>query len=157
MPRGAGGSFYVDASEFTAMLGRSSVASAEFKKALRKSLRKVGNEAAQAARDDVMKPPESSGNGPHTGLRAGIARGIRTTVLAGGANAGVVIRSRGHLAVKYNDPRGWRHPVFGNRNNWVTQVGRPDYFEGPIRRNEPRYRAEIQLILGEAWSRFDGK
>jgi hypothetical protein len=37
--------------------------------------------------------------------------------------------------------RGWRHPVYGNREKWVTQKGRPDWFTDAVKGDRERYTA----------------
>ncbi|WP_143082137.1 hypothetical protein [Nonomuraea wenchangensis] len=67
------------------------------------------------------------------GLRDTIARAIRSDLKTSGRSAGVKISVKGQLIPpdqrvlpKYLDSAsGWRHPVFGNRENWAAQKGRP--------------------------------
>lgn len=58
---------------------------------------------------------------------------------------GAQVGPYGHRLAKLSDttlaPR-WRHPVFGNRRVWKTNVGQPWFFV-TIRAAEPRFRAAV--------------
>ncbi|MEV0085261.1 hypothetical protein [Saccharopolyspora sp. NPDC050642] len=82
------------------------------------------------------------------GLRASIARAVRVQMSVGGRSASVRIRTQTRhlpkdqrkLPSHLNDGR-WRHPVFGNRDRWVTQTARPaGWFESAMRRHGPKVR-----------------
>jgi hypothetical protein len=48
-----------------------------------------------------------------------------------------------------------RHPVFGNRHRWVTQWVTPSpWWDGTVRRHQPRMRAETERILDDLKSRL---
>lgn len=88
-------------------------------------------------------PPDTS-----TNLRGRLA--AATTVDPQGVGIrfevhGERVGRAGHRLAKLTDtelaPR-WRHPVFGNRRVWRTNVGRPWFFV-TIRRAEPRFRAAV--------------
>lgn len=75
--------------------------------------------------------------GASSRLRQRIAQGLSTRVVTGSRRQSVLIRTSGPREGGYNlallwEKRIWRHPVFGNRNAWVYQQGRP-YFYDPIR------------------------
>lgn len=84
------------------------------------------------------------------GLRDTIARAIRSEFRTTGRSAGVKISVKGTLIPpdqrvlpKYLDsPKGWRHPVFGNRQNWVRQKGRP-WWSVTIQPHADKARREI--------------
>lgn len=42
----------------------------------------------------------------------------------------------------------FRHPVFGNRNNWVNQAARP-FFETAVRRTQPQIEQAIVAVMDE--------
>jgi len=83
------------------------------------------------------------------GLRATVARATRVQVALGGRSAGVRIRTQTrHLPPdqrrlpRHLDRGQWRHPVFGNRDAWVTQTASPPgWFTTTMRRHGPRIRA----------------
>lgn len=126
------------------------------KRDLTKGLREAGGPAAQAARDDILSMP---GGLPHPGpsLRRSVADGVKVSAsLAAGDSAGVSIKAaRGGPRGFTNAPRrlaapgGWRHPVYGNRENWVDQIGRPDWFARPIRRHADDFKAKCLDALQE--------
>ncbi|SDZ55141.1 hypothetical protein SAMN05216215_10973 [Saccharopolyspora shandongensis] len=82
------------------------------------------------------------------GLRATIARAVRLQMSTGARSASVRIRTQTRFLPedqrklpKYMDDGRWRHPVFGNRDRWVTQTARPaGWFESAMRRHGPRVR-----------------
>ena len=90
------------------------------------------------------------------GLRASIARGVKSRV----KYSGIIVGAR--IAVdasalpadqrklpKYLDrPRGWRHPVFGNPEAWVTQYGAP-WFKPPIQRRLPAIRKAVAEAVAD--------
>lgn len=79
-----------------------------------------------------------------TGLRRTVAGAVTTRVFASGAKAGVEIRipqakmpaDQRKLPRYLDSTGGWRHPVFGNRDNWVRQTGSP-YFYVTLSRRAP--------------------
>lgn len=85
------------------------------------------------------------------GLRAAIAAGVYTKIDYGNPNIRIVVQAslpadQAKLPRYLNDPKGWRHPVFGNRDAWVTQRGKP-YFEPPILRQRTAIVAELVKAL----------
>jgi hypothetical protein len=88
-------------------------------------------------------PPDTS-----TNLRGRLA--AATTVEQQGIGIrfevhGAQVGKAGHRLAKLTDvtlaPR-WRHPVFGNRKVWKTNVGQPWFFV-TIRAAEPRFREAV--------------
>lgn len=78
------------------------------------------------------------------GLRESIARAVAGSISTSSARTGVSVtwkaaaakmpnRQR-RLPKDFNSPKGWRHPVFGNRENWVAQKGTP-FFDVVIKRH----------------------
>lgn len=85
------------------------------------------------------------------GLRDTIARAVSTSVSASGpAGVNATWRTRADrmpnrqrkLPKNFNSPKGWRHPVFGNRNVWATQLGRP-YFDVVIKKHRDELAAKV--------------
>lgn len=91
------------------------------------------------------------------GLRATIARGAKSSVRFSGKRVGLRIfmdnshmpRSQRNLPSHLDNPRGWRHPVFGNRSTWVTQRGEP-YFRRVMVRHTPRVREVVRRAVSDA-------
>lgn len=94
------------------------------------------------------------------GLRATVARTIQSRVKYSGNSVGVRVRSdpfvmpnkQRRLPAHLNNPKGWRHPVWGNRENWVRQTGEP-WFDVTLRKHTPRIRQaairEVNTALRE--------
>jgi hypothetical protein len=52
------------------------------------------------------------------------------------------------LPRRLDSDKGWRHPVFGNRSNWVSQKGGP-YFATTIKKRAPAFRQAIVDAMDE--------
>ena len=125
-------------------------------RSLRKTLRDVGQIGVDGVRE--MLAMGSPDGGPDEGTnRAALAAGTRAAVSFAKRGGSVRIVTSGSklsaehraLLAAYNT-RSWRHPVFGNRDNWDDQAGRP-YFYGPIRKAGKKEMAEgIQAAVNDA-------
>lgn len=79
------------------------------------------------------------------GLRETIARAISGSISTGSRKTGVSItwkaaaakmpNKQRTLPKSFNSDKGWRHPVFGDREAWVTQKGFP-YFDTTIKKHQ---------------------
>lgn len=91
----------------------------------------------------------------HTGLRARLAKGV-------GVQVGVGNSARMRITTRMDDPteaalprgedngiRGWRHPVFGNTDNWVHQPG-GSWFRETIADDRDLIEQRLQDVLDEA-------
>lgn len=137
-------------------------------KAMRKELSKSLREAVKPAAAEVKAtvrtlPVTTTSTGTHAarargskrtaerGLRAAIAAGVFIKIDYGNPNIRIVVQARlpedqAKLPRYLNDPKGWRHPVYGNRSAWVAQRGKP-YFEPPILRRQPAILTELGKAL----------
>lgn len=149
--------FRTDAADLRNLLGKSSQVPERLRSALRKRIRQAAQVAADDSKRTVLGAPGTRSRHPrHTGLRQGIADGIKVSVMTG-ARAGVTIRSTGaglpadkrSLVLAYESRKGWRHPVFGDTERWVTQLGRP-YFGAVIFKHRPEVTAAVEAALREA-------
>ncbi len=144
---------YVDTKQFRTLAGKSSQLEPKLKRALRKNIRQIAEVAAQDSRQTVLSGP--AGSGPQTGLRAGIAAGIKVTLMTGNT-AGIIIRATGSglpasqkkLVRAYNKPGGWRHPVF-KTGTWARQQGRP-YFGSVIIQHKDQVTRAVELAMYQA-------
>ncbi len=92
-----------------------------------------------------------------TGLRARVAAGVKSRVQYSGIRYGARVyvdpsnlpQSQRRLPRYLDSPKGWRHPVFGNREKWVAQYGEP-YFAGTMQRHTPRIRREVHDAVKKA-------
>lgn len=94
-------------------------------------------------------------SGKSTGLRRRMAAATSAQVRTAGRNPGVKVRVRrarmGDQASlpKVTNEGVWRHPVFGDRETWVTQTSRRGWFDTANRRSAPGVRREIKKILDD--------
>ncbi|MFT2016292.1 hypothetical protein ACMA1D_10680 [Streptomyces sp. 796.1] len=94
---------------------------------LRKEMRDAVKPFVRQAQQKVRTLPVA-GNAGHTGLRRKVARGVRATAAVGGRRGSYMrivtsMPEENQVMIPrgLDGERGWRHPVFGNRNEWVTQ------------------------------------
>jgi len=141
----------IEARDFTNALAQAKAFDSKLYTELRANLRRVGNEAAQDARREVMKPPRKvvtstrlkvfhsqrvtagGQRGPVTysahHLRQGIRDGIKVSIKAtpNARQVGVFIVSKGSdersviLKRVWDFPKGFRHPVFADANRTRKQ------------------------------------
>ena len=106
----------------------------------------------------------STGGLPHGGqpLRTAVAQQVESYVRLSGKSpgAGVRVRKYGMPRGFNNAPRrlnarkGWRHPVFGNTNVWVHQVGEPGWFDDNTTRFAGRYRVAVKRAMDDMAERI---
>lgn len=108
-----------------------------------------------------VAPPAGGSDG--TAFRAGLAAATEAVPLSNGVRfrvdgAAVGRGSRGHRLAMLSDtelaPR-WRHPVHGNRERWVTQLGMPWFFSS-IRPEEPRFASGVGQAMDKTIRRIAG-
>ena len=145
----------VDTHELRALILRlREVQDKRIKSALRKTLRESADIAVAGVREEVLKPaPQRFGSGARsrsTGLRADIAKATKASITGGSdrnggqvsivaANARLSPRHKG-MAKAYNAGE-FRHPLWGNRNQWKSQRGQRNYFgKGVAGRREEMMR-----------------
>lgn len=103
---------------------------------IRGGMTKVGPQARQAVAQAARNLPAHGRR--HTGLRSLIARSVQARSATEGENVALVVGIRRDvMGTKHSLPghieQGqWRHPVFGNRENWVTQTGKRGWFTDAI-------------------------
>lgn len=102
---------------------------------LRKNMKAVGNEGADAVRAKLgLASPSGSAAPMDAGVRAALISATRVSVSFSARSAGVKITTSPSglsaadkgLAKGFNSKK-FRHPTFGDRTKWVAQPGRP-YF-----------------------------
>jgi hypothetical protein len=109
---------------------------AEVKKRFRKELRAVAQPFVPLVRNSIRSIPSKR---PYSaeGLRGRLSKATRVEVRTVGRDAGVAIRVDGRkmpskmkaLPKGMEGTKRWRHPVFGNREVWVTQRPHPYFFK----------------------------
>jgi hypothetical protein len=108
--------------------------------------------ASRFARSGRTRRPRAS----HS-LRSYIRGAIKSRVAYTGRRIGAKIfvdpsalpPSQRNLPKHVDNPRGWRHPVWGHRDRWSHQSGTP-YFSGPIERHYTRIAADVQAEVDKA-------
>jgi hypothetical protein len=136
----------IDATEFVKFYKAVSQIDPEIKKALRKHLMETAKPIVEDVRKAALAIPSSRGTGEtrkkkgqSLGLRASIAAAVKSDFNGTGRGAVVHVRvsrtrflavsGRENVSLPYymegRRRRPWRHPVFGNRENWVEQDEHP--------------------------------
>jgi hypothetical protein len=135
-------------------LGRA-LRSVEDGKQLRKDLIKNIKAALKPSADEAKSSIKSmSSTGVRRGglsLRGEVARRVVVETRLSGRSVGARVRAKKTPRVrgfdsapkKLNRPGGWRHPWFGERAWWFPQMGKPDWFDGPMRAGKSRYRKGV--------------
>ena len=107
---------------------------------LRRELRKASDDAIKDMRGVL-------GSGP---IGNAIGRGIRTQVQSSKSRQGIrIVQTDTHPLAKAFNKAVFRHPVFGNRENWVSQSGRP-YFGSVISKHRNAIQDAVQRALDDA-------
>lgn len=125
----------------------------ELKKRFRKELRKAAAPLVPKVRASIRSIPSSRSYSPD-GLRGALSKAVKLEVKTTGRQAGVAIRVDGRkmpshmksLPSMVEGKKRWRHPVFGNRENWVNQPSEP-YFYHVVRVAGPASRAAVGKVL----------
>lgn len=80
------------------------------------------------------------------GLREAAARTVRIQITTRGiriiSDSKAMPANQRTLPKRLDSPKGWRHPVFGNRQVWVTERGKP-WFGATIQQHAPEFRAAV--------------
>lgn len=131
---------------------------------LRKAIRKIGQGAVEEVQKTLRMPAPSSG-AAGVGSREALAAGTRVTVSFSQRSGGAKIVTtgarlgdgHGGFAGAYNETT-IRHPVFGNKDAWVTQAARP-YFGAVIvpYLDSAKVRKELEDVLDDAVKAIGGR
>lgn len=128
---------------------------------MRREIRAAGKPVVEDIRRAVLGVDVSSSRGGtappdrSTGLRARVAKATGISTTARGIRIRVSGRRLGDDAklAKYLDASlgryaRWRHPVFGNRDNWAQQQGEP-YFFNTIRKHTKDFRKAVDTAMAK--------
>lgn len=131
---------------------------------LTKEIRRALAPAVKEAKAGIRAMSSTGGglgkaNGP--GLRQSIARQIRVEARLSGRTPGARVKAKkipnvrgfANAAKRTNRARGWRHPVFG-RDVWAEQIGRPGWFDDPMKANAREYRAAVVRAMASTARRI---
>lgn len=125
------------------------------RKDLAKNMRAALRPAAAEAKSSIMAMPASGLMPSAPALRSSVAKKIRPEVKLGGRWSGARVKAfktknvRGfpNAPKRLNRAGGWRHPVFGNREVWVQQRGKVDWFDRSFEGREGEYRAAVEQAM----------
>lgn len=110
----------------------------------------IGRAVARAKTD--LKKAEERARRKGAGLRETIAAATRLQQTAKGiriiTQSDRLPQDQRSLPRHLDSDKGWRHPVFGNRDNWVRQRGGP-WFADTIKKKAPEFRQSIVEAMDE--------
>ena len=125
----------------------------DLRKDLAKNMRDALRPGAEQAKSSIMGMISVHGATP--ALRTSIAKKIRPEVKLGGRWSGARVKAfktkniRGfpNAPKRTNRAKGWRHPVYGNRENWVHQRGKLEWFDRAFRGREGIYKQAVESAM----------
>jgi hypothetical protein len=95
-----------------------------------------------------------------SGLRATVARVTSAKVTVGARTATMRVRAASakmpasqRKLPRYLNTGRWRHPVFGDRDVWATQVAPPAWFDDAARAKGPQVRREARATVARYLSK----
>jgi hypothetical protein len=113
------------------------------RKELNKRLRVAAKPLIPEARAEARKTLPKAG-----GLAALVARAPMRVQVRTGKEAGVrIVVGKDRSGARAANHGEIRHPVFGNRETWVTQQVPPDWFDRPMQRSAPHIRPELEKAI----------
>lgn len=111
----------------------------ELNKRLRTAAKPLIPEARASARETLPKKGGLADLVAHSPMRVQ----VRT-----GREAGVrIVVGKDHSGARAANHGEIRHPVFGNRDAWVTQQVPSDWFDRPMRDSAPHIRPELEKAI----------
>jgi len=121
---------------------------------LRKDIRAAATPIVAKAKANARSLPVRSTDANK--IRAAVARGVGVQVKTGkNARIRIVTRmpekSEAIIPRGFDSPKGFRHPVFGNSDIWVSQIPeKSDWFFNAVKSEAPFAIAEVKLVLRNA-------
>jgi hypothetical protein len=141
-----------------------------------RNLRAAVTPAAEEAKQSIMSMPSKGLLNKGGPLRASIAKQVKTQVSLSARSAKVKVRvAKGKSPRGFqNAPKttqlagGWRHPVVQRPlgkgvagpmppPRWVAQVGKPGWFDVPLRSHRARYKAAVEAAMNQTADRIARK
>lgn len=113
-------------------------------------LREKADDLADHARKAVMEIPVYGHK--HTGLRGRVAKGVGVKLTAKGVQiSSSMDRASERNIPAYLDARdGWRHPVYGNRHQWVRQTTGGAWFTDVLQESQPEVERDLTDVYEHA-------
>ena len=126
------------------------------KKALQKELYAGLNRETKEVREAMKKSiPEALPSG--FGEKVARESGIQTRSRGGGSGVGVrIITGKRHALRTMNDGGYFRHPVYGNRNNWVTQRISGKFLDAAFEKGAPGVRKALLKVMADVARKVEG-
>lgn len=121
---------------------------------LRKELLATIRRSARAAIPDVRESAASTlpSGGGLADLIAKSKIGVRTRLTG---SIGVQIRGDSPHSLRSLNRGRLRHPVFGNREAWVTQQVKPGWFTDPLQKRAPAIQRDIRQAMSDIARRIE--
>jgi hypothetical protein len=117
--------------------------STELQRELRRAAQRAGGPLKRSARQGAIQILPYRG-----GLAERVAASRFTaTVSTRGSGAGLRITGIGRYQLSRLDDGSVRHPVYGNRRNWVTQTIKPGWFTKPLTLDAPKQKVEFDKAV----------
>ena len=117
----------------------------ELRATILKEARPVGRFVAVSAGSDL----------PHRGGLGYTVGGANISISAGTTSVSMKLKAKGYDLAAINRGR-LRHPVFGHRENWVTQKVEKELFTKPFKAQAPRLRQRIIRATDAVAKRIEG-
>jgi len=127
----------------------------EIPKKVRQAIQQHARAAAEEAKQKAKAMPVEGDSG-HTGLRKEVAAGVRVQRRTDGATITTQMPEEDEAVIPLglDTRKGWRHPVFGNREKWVRQHGKYSWFMEPMHDIRQPLTEDIEDILDDAADEF---
>lgn len=127
---------------------------ARLREAFARRMRDAVRPSQRAAQAAIRSMP-SRGTTPGESLRSAIADEVKISVRTSAPTPSVRLYlgqpnvRRFKTAPRRTQDSRWRHPVFGNREVWVNQPGKRDWFGKAARDGRDRYVAAAGKVLDD--------
>ncbi|WP_218159841.1 hypothetical protein [Lentzea albida] len=136
----------------------------QLRKDLAGDLREALGPARTAVRASIMGM-SSAGMSTGPSLRKSVAQKVAIQVRMSGKATGATLRTRktpnirgfDNAPKRLNRRRGWRHPLWGDVERWVSQLGKPNWFDDPIRRGRAAYRDAVLAAMEKTAKRIKSR
>jgi hypothetical protein len=169
--------FEINAKEFAVFYKAISMTDPELKKSLRKRLLSLAKPIVDDVKHAEMNIPSKRGKvgdtrkkkGETLGLRASLAAATKADFNGTGRGAVLHIRVSGTRFVSVSGrsrtlpyymegrrKRAWRHPVYGNRNNWIEQEKHP-FLNVTVFKHEKEFVNEVSKAVEDTLNYIDSK
>jgi hypothetical protein len=118
---------------------------------------------AKAALGKKKKPSDRLKMRAHkgSGLRATVARAVAPKISSTKRSASLRVRAAQakmppdqRKLPRYLNEGRWRHPVFADREKWVTQTADPAWFDDAANAKGPEVRRNAVVVVGDYLNRI---